>query len=227
MENHEYQAPGPNDLRSPCPALNSLANHGYLPRDGKDITTSRLIETTYKQFNLGKTVGFILAYGAIIDIGKTKITLDELHTSKLNHSMSLTRTDVELNQDFRKVSPELIDSLISEKDETNKLTRNSFARQFIKRRDQSLKDNSAFHGLGFTKKFQVFGEYSLTLNCLSGSENETGISIDVNTLRSFYQLERFPENWKKSEKTISFRQFLKTNRETKKIQENLDKEKTN
>jgi len=30
MENHEYQAPGSNDSRGPCPALNSLANHGYL-----------------------------------------------------------------------------------------------------------------------------------------------------------------------------------------------------
>lgn len=35
--NHQYQAPRPNDSRSPCPALNALANHGYLPRDGKNI----------------------------------------------------------------------------------------------------------------------------------------------------------------------------------------------
>ena len=35
---YRYQVPGPNDSRSPCPALNALANHGYLPRDGKDIT---------------------------------------------------------------------------------------------------------------------------------------------------------------------------------------------
>jgi hypothetical protein len=35
---YKYQAPGPNDSRSPCPALNALANHGYLPRDGKDIS---------------------------------------------------------------------------------------------------------------------------------------------------------------------------------------------
>jgi hypothetical protein len=35
---YRYQAPGPNDSRSPCPALNALANHGYLPRDGKNIS---------------------------------------------------------------------------------------------------------------------------------------------------------------------------------------------
>ena len=31
---HAWQAPGPNDLRGPCPGLNALANHGYLPRSG-------------------------------------------------------------------------------------------------------------------------------------------------------------------------------------------------
>lgn len=31
---YDYQEPGPNDSRGPCPGLNLLANHGYLPRDG-------------------------------------------------------------------------------------------------------------------------------------------------------------------------------------------------
>ena len=38
-----YQAPGPNDSRSPCPALNALANHGYLPRDGHNISADLLL----------------------------------------------------------------------------------------------------------------------------------------------------------------------------------------
>lgn len=31
---HEWQAPGPNDLRGVCPGLNAFANHGFLPRSG-------------------------------------------------------------------------------------------------------------------------------------------------------------------------------------------------
>lgn len=27
---HPYRAPGRNDSRAPCPALNTMANHGYL-----------------------------------------------------------------------------------------------------------------------------------------------------------------------------------------------------
>lgn len=34
---HQYIAPGPTDIRGPCPGLNAAANHGYLPRNG--ITT--------------------------------------------------------------------------------------------------------------------------------------------------------------------------------------------
>lgn len=35
--NHKYIAPGPTDRRGVCPAMNTLANHGYISRDG--ITT--------------------------------------------------------------------------------------------------------------------------------------------------------------------------------------------
>lgn len=31
---HKWVAPGPNDIRGPCPGLNSLANHGYIPHSG-------------------------------------------------------------------------------------------------------------------------------------------------------------------------------------------------
>lgn len=38
----EYRAPTPTDLRSPCPVLNSLANHGYIARSGRNIQASDL-----------------------------------------------------------------------------------------------------------------------------------------------------------------------------------------
>ena len=31
---HQFQAPGPTDVRGVCPTLNALANHGYISRDG-------------------------------------------------------------------------------------------------------------------------------------------------------------------------------------------------
>ncbi len=139
--------------------------------------------------------------------------------------MSLTRPDKELSKDYKKISPELIESLISEKNDNNKLTKYSFARHYIKRRDQSLRDNPKFHGFSNVELIQVFGEYSLTLNCFPGNENERGKEIDVNTLKSFYQFEKFPEDWTKAEKTISVYQFWKLRGEIKKIIKDLEKEK--
>ncbi|KAK3938946.1 Chloroperoxidase [Diplogelasinospora grovesii] len=34
---HEWHPPLPEDSRSPCPGLNAMANHGWLPRSGKNI----------------------------------------------------------------------------------------------------------------------------------------------------------------------------------------------
>lgn len=31
---HAFIAPGVSDLRGPCPAMNALANHGYIARNG-------------------------------------------------------------------------------------------------------------------------------------------------------------------------------------------------
>ncbi|MCJ1283377.1 hypothetical protein MMC26_002705 [Xylographa opegraphella] len=40
---HAWIAPGPNDIRGPCPGLNAAANHNYLPRNG--IATYETVET--------------------------------------------------------------------------------------------------------------------------------------------------------------------------------------
>ncbi|KAF7296251.1 HEME-HALOPEROXIDASE domain-containing protein [Mycena chlorophos] len=49
---HEYQKPGPNDSRSPCPGLNALANHGYLPRSGENMTVPQILSAAKQGFNM-------------------------------------------------------------------------------------------------------------------------------------------------------------------------------
>ncbi|KAG6614162.1 Aromatic peroxygenase [Phytophthora cinnamomi] len=47
--------PPPNaaaNHRSPCPALNSLANRGFLPRDGKGLTPERIRRAIVDVFNV-------------------------------------------------------------------------------------------------------------------------------------------------------------------------------
>merc|ERR1719261_786572 len=42
LDGLDYVAPGPGDVRSPCPFLNALANHGLVDRSGKDINVFEL-----------------------------------------------------------------------------------------------------------------------------------------------------------------------------------------
>lgn len=44
---YAYVAPGPTDQRGPCPGLNAMANHGYLPHNGI-ATIDQFIESTGK-----------------------------------------------------------------------------------------------------------------------------------------------------------------------------------
>jgi len=64
---HEWQAPGPNDLRGPCPGLNAFSNHGFLPKDGY-ATITQFIEATTKVSGMSLDLaGFLALYGALID----------------------------------------------------------------------------------------------------------------------------------------------------------------
>lgn len=54
---HKWVAPGPNDIRGPCPGLNALANHGYLPHNG--IVPLTLAATATQQvYGNACTIGF-------------------------------------------------------------------------------------------------------------------------------------------------------------------------
>ncbi|KAK3381786.1 Chloroperoxidase [Podospora didyma] len=37
----------PGDVRGPCPMINTLANHGYLPRDGRNVTAGELVSAMH------------------------------------------------------------------------------------------------------------------------------------------------------------------------------------
>ena len=64
---HAYQAPGPGDIRGPCPGLNAMANHNYLPRNGY-ATVPQFIAGTRDAFGMGEDLSTVLAvYGGALD----------------------------------------------------------------------------------------------------------------------------------------------------------------
>jgi len=55
-----YAAPVDGDLRSPCPLINSLANHGYINRNGQNIPANQL-NAAMNEIALSRALGTVFA----------------------------------------------------------------------------------------------------------------------------------------------------------------------
>lgn len=64
---HAFMPPGHGDLRGPCPGLNALANHNYLPHNGV-ATIDEFVSATGSVFGMGVDLAtFLSTYGAVMD----------------------------------------------------------------------------------------------------------------------------------------------------------------
>ncbi|KAK3678167.1 hypothetical protein LTR78_002263 [Recurvomyces mirabilis] len=85
---HYYVAPGPNDIRGPCPGLNAAANHNFLSHDGV-VTYNELVDAQQNVYNVGYDLANLLAV-----LGLT-LTDGDLVTEKLSIGCdATTRTSV-------------------------------------------------------------------------------------------------------------------------------------
>ncbi|KAL0567409.1 hypothetical protein V5O48_014586 [Marasmius crinis-equi] len=102
FSNYPWIAPGPNDLRSPCPGLNTLANHGFLPRDGRNITVSMIVEAGFKAYHI--QAEFLIRAGKVGMLTSHEaetLSLDDLKLhGTLEHDASLSREDFALGDNL-------------------------------------------------------------------------------------------------------------------------------
>ncbi|KAI0909290.1 putative chloroperoxidase [Ustulina deusta] len=89
-----YVKPKSTDSRGPCPMLNTLANHGYLPHDGRNITTQDIGNAIFEATNWSTDFGIFPATAALTNLGVSSIMLSDLNsTPGGEHPASLTRQD--------------------------------------------------------------------------------------------------------------------------------------
>ncbi|KAF2688487.1 Cloroperoxidase, partial [Lentithecium fluviatile CBS 122367] len=58
---HKFVPPGPKDYRGPCPGLNALANHNYIPRNGVS-SIEQLINASVWVFGMSEDQASLAAY---------------------------------------------------------------------------------------------------------------------------------------------------------------------
>lgn len=94
-----WSPPGPDDVRSPCPGLNSLANHGFLPHSGKGLTIPILIKALNDGMNVGADFATVIGGAGLLSVPvnllATSFDLDNLdeHNFPIEHDASLSRAD--------------------------------------------------------------------------------------------------------------------------------------
>ncbi|KIK51618.1 hypothetical protein GYMLUDRAFT_50435 [Collybiopsis luxurians FD-317 M1] len=77
-KSHEYCPPQDGDLRSVCPALNTMANHGYIPRDGQNLTFGVLFRGLKECYGLSSPLATVLVTGGFLLIHRSPLRVPYL-----------------------------------------------------------------------------------------------------------------------------------------------------
>ncbi len=142
---NEWQRPGPGNHRSPCPALNALANGGYLPRDGV-VTVAELVRAMETVLGLAPSAGEPVARLAMSRLGKPGpggedvLLLSDLALHGfIEHDASLTRRDARKGDAVEVLVP-LVDQLVALSQDGKTLTLEDLAVAHQLRMAQSAAD---------------------------------------------------------------------------------------
>lgn len=100
-----WQAPDAAAKRSPCPMLNSLANHGYLARDGREISMQDLISGIGQAINFDEALVRTLgtpAFATSTTGNSSTFNLDDIAKHNIiEHDGSLSRADFAVTGDAK------------------------------------------------------------------------------------------------------------------------------
>ncbi|KAL4075428.1 Chloroperoxidase [Scleroderma citrinum] len=192
-EGHDYCHPRKGDVRSPCPALNALANHGYLPRDGKSISVFDLIRGLRQGYSLSIPLAFLLSFSAVLILGQFRsISLADLARHNLiEHDASLFHRDAKKGEEYAPRCPDnsLLKQIILQGGHYKHgfITLADVANIRVKR--EIVKPLDGMHAE------IARGEMAIAIGVLGGRNSATE-GLDLEVLRHWAKYERFPDNWK-------------------------------
>ncbi|RLN92230.1 hypothetical protein BBJ28_00003239 [Nothophytophthora sp. Chile5] len=181
--------------RSPCPALNSLANHGHIPRDGKQLTPEILHQALRKVFNLDDGLATRLT-----QVLPVTLTLADLSVHGfIEHDASLVHDDTAFKRDPSQVNETLADALFASASSDAVLTKRTMAHARRRREAECARDDPQY-ALPAKAQVTAYGEAAILLLGMGDYATET---ISVAHARSFLVDERIPADFSPAETPIS------------------------
>ncbi|XP_018916952.2 uncharacterized protein [Bemisia tabaci] len=224
---HAFVAPGPDDQRGPCPGLNAMANHNYIPRNGV-ATIQQLVEGCNKAYGMGRDLALVLAVYSCVMAGDTTKESIGGNTPKviggplgIPHGLSFshnkfetdaspTRGDLYQFGDASKVQMPQFKQLYGMGNKSTNYNLDIIFDFYAKRLAQSKSDNPKFFHPAVAGVLLV-GAYSFIYRLFANhsAEHSDGF-LDQETLKSFYAIsgegdkmtympghERIPSIWYK------------------------------
>jgi hypothetical protein len=157
-----WQPPRKGDLRAPCPAMNSLANHNFINHDGTNITVDALVPILGEVFHWSTEVATIVSQQGLAsaaDPSKGTFTLGDLNTHNIfEHDASLSRADYYFGEhDDHTFRQDIFDQFLSFFDGQENVTLETAGAARYKRVEQSRADNPTFT-YGETQQFFSYAE---------------------------------------------------------------------
>ncbi|KAL1859017.1 hypothetical protein Daus18300_009655 [Diaporthe australafricana] len=187
---YAWQAPSATDRRSPCPMVNTLANHGYLPRDGLNITLADLLTGFTNGINLDPSATLLVGVKAL-DTSTTgdnsSFNLDDLSRHGIiEHDGSLSRADVYFgdNHSFNSTIWETVASYFTEDTIDVKTAATARAARLA----AAAKENPEFNMTSDAVNFS-FIESALYLSVFNNGSSSTAVTEWVKIM---FQHERLP-----------------------------------
>jgi len=191
---HAYCPRQPGDSRSPCPALNTLANHGYLPRNGRDIRIWDLVKGLTTGYGLSFFLATFLSLGGVGLLSQfRRLSLSDLARHNcIEHDASLAHADVRDADDeyaSTRVCEPLLKTLCDEGLAMgDALTLEGVASIRFRREKQC-------RPLDWVHSEIARGEMAIAIGVLGGKDaDKKGLSVNV--LHDWLENERLPEGWK-------------------------------
>ncbi|KAI0442789.1 Chloroperoxidase [Xylaria telfairii] len=207
-DGHAWAPASPRDFRGPCPMMNTLANHGYLQRDGRNITRENAIKALADGLNFNPTLANIMFDQAIIanpEPNATYFTLDHLNKHNLlEHDASLSRTDAFFgnNHVFNEtVFEETMQYWVEPVIDAKMLANSKIARQL-----NSKAFNPTYTFTLVTEEFSL-GEVVAPVIAFGDTE---AVTVNRTLVEYFFKNERLPTElgWKKRDDIVSLETIL-------------------
>ncbi|KAI0321821.1 Cloroperoxidase [Amylostereum chailletii] len=209
MDNpHAFVPAGPSDRRSPCPALNALANQSHLPHDGRNINICQFMRAMSEVYHISAPLGLLLSLGGVISCGNGwKVDLDDLaRHDRIEHDGSLTHDDAAHGAIYAPTqpNPKLLDKLLS-------ITQTDYLSLEDLVRVRAARDASLSKPLSKPHSIISFGEVALTSQMFSDKEGR----IPKDFLRQWFGEQRLPDGWVKPSQTVGIATTTKLNNQVK------------